>query len=199
MAKLALSLFDQLTDLHGLSNREREWLEYASLLHDIGYHINVRQHHKHSYYLITHSDLAAFTAEEINIIANVARYHRRAIPQDDHLEFMTLTHKQQKVVEKLGAILKIADGLDRSHFSVVQAVIVQTGAPVMISLQCLGDPEFEIWAARNRTDLFEKVFRKKVEFSATPLQWAQSVNGTTMPLCHCDGIQESQGDERRTV
>ena len=64
--------------------REREWLEYRGHSHDIGYLINPRQHHKHAYYLIKHSDLAGFTAEEIEIIANIARYHRRALPDSDH-------------------------------------------------------------------------------------------------------------------
>lgn len=164
VAKLALSLFDQLRNLHGLGEQEREWLEYSALLHDIGYLINVRQHHKHTYYLVTHGDLSAFTAEEIEIIANIARYHRRALPRARHLPFKTLAQKQRRTVEKLSALLRIADGLDRSHFSVVQSLRVQEGTPLVISLECVGDSEFEIWAAQNRADLFEKVFDKKVKF-----------------------------------
>ena len=164
VAKLALSLFDQLQSLHGLGHQERELLEYAALLHDVGYLINVRQHHKHSYYLITHGDLSAFTAEEIEIIANVARYHRRANPQSSHAPFMALPQKQRKIVEALSAILKIADGLDRSHFSVVQGVNVKIGKKVVFSLECSGDPEFEVWAARNRVELFEKTFGHSVQF-----------------------------------
>jgi exopolyphosphatase/guanosine-5'-triphosphate,3'-diphosphate pyrophosphatase len=164
VAKLALSLFDQLQPVHGLGEQEREWLDYAALLHDVGYLINVRQHHKHSYYLITHGDLSALSAEEIEIIANIARYHRRALPRSSHLTFKTLPLKQRKTVEKLSAILRIADGLDRSHFSVVQNLRVQKGTPLSISLECVGDPEFEMWAAQNRADLFEKVFDKKLKF-----------------------------------
>ena len=148
VAKLALSLFDQLQSVHGLGDQEREWLEYAALLHDLGYLIHVRQHHKHSYYLIKHGNLAPFTAEEIEIIANVARYHRRANPQTGHAPFKALPQRQRKTVEALSAILKIADGLDRSHFSVVQGLNVELGSPKIISLQCMGDPELEIWAAR---------------------------------------------------
>ena len=164
VAKLALSLFDQLRDVHGFGEQEREWLDYAALLHDVGYLINVRQHHKHSYYLITQGDLAAFSAEEIEIIANIARYHRRALPRTSHLSFKSLSPKPRKIVEKLGAILRIADGLDRSHFSVVQGLRVQKGSPMNISLECAEDPEFEIWAAQNRADLFEKVFDRKLKF-----------------------------------
>ena len=164
VSRLALSLFDQLQDLHGLGEQEREWLDYAALLHDVGYLINVRQHHKHSYYLITHGDLAAFSAEEIEIIANIARYHRRALPRASHPSFKTLSPKQRKIVEKLSAILRIADGLDRSHFSVVKNLKIQKGSSISISLECVGDPEFEIWAAQNRANLFEKVFKKKLKF-----------------------------------
>jgi exopolyphosphatase/guanosine-5'-triphosphate,3'-diphosphate pyrophosphatase len=169
VAKLALSLFDQLEAVHGLGEQEREWLDYAALLHDVGYLINVRQHHKHSYYLITQGDLAAFSAEEIDIIANIARYHRRALPRTGHLSYKTLPPKQRKTVEKLSAILRIADGLDRSHFSVVQGLRVQKGSPLIILLECAGDPEFEIWAAQNRADLFEKVFDKKLKFLVNTL------------------------------
>ena len=174
IAKLALSLFDQLQPLHGLGDQEREWLEYAALLHDVGYLIHVRQHHKHSYYLIKHGDLSAFTAEEIEMIANVARYHRQALPQAGHASFKALSHKARKIVEALSAILRIADGLDRSHFSVVQEVQVKLGKTVLMTLQCVGDPEFEIWAARNRANLFEKVFRHSVQFIAHPLNGHES-------------------------
>ncbi len=169
VARLALSLFDQLQALHGLGEPEREWLEYAALLHDVGYLINVRQHHKHSYYLITQGDLAAFSAEEIEIMANVARYHRRAIPRTRHRSYKALSQKQRKTVEKLSAILRIADGLDRSHFSVVQGLRVQKGSLLRIDLECVGDPEFEMWAAQNRSDLFEKVFDRKIKFFVNTL------------------------------
>ena len=169
VATLALSLFDQLKSLHELGDQEREWLEYAALLHDLGYLIHVRQHHKHSYYLIKHGDLSAFTAEEIEVIANIARYHRRAIPRTNHASFKALSNKLRKTVEVLSAILRIADGLDRSHFSVVQQLNVKVGAKVVISLQCSGDPEFEVWAARNRANLFEKVFGHSVQFVTSSL------------------------------
>src|SRR5713101_3480720 len=77
-----------------MGEREREWLEYAAILHDIGYLINSRQHHKHTYYVIKNSDLAGFTVDEIELIANVARYHRRAIPEDDHRNLKDLDAKR---------------------------------------------------------------------------------------------------------
>lgn len=164
IAKLATRLFDQTKPLHGLGDQEREWLEYAALLHDVGYLINSRQHHKHAYYLIKNSDLYGLTADEVEIIANVARYHRRALPHDDHAALASLSSRSRKTVEALSALLRIADALDRSHFSVIQDLHVTQGKPVLITLQTGGDPELEIWAARNRADLFEKVFKRPVQF-----------------------------------
>ncbi len=168
VARLAVQLFDQTAALHKLGEREREWLEYAALLHDIGYLINPRQHHKHAYYLITQSDLDGLTAEEIELIANIARYHRRALPEAKHEPFEALSVKHRRAVQKLSALLRIADGLDRSHFSVIQSLDVTLGNPVTITLQTAGDPELEIWAARGRADLFEKVFKRSVQFDNRP-------------------------------
>ena len=165
VAMLALSLFDQLQSLHGMADEEREWLEYAALLHDVGYAINPRQHHKHSFYLITNSDLAGFTVEEIEMIANVARYHRRALPGTDHLPYKLLSPARRKVLETLSAILRIADGLDRSHFSIIRDVHVTIGKIMNIELKALADSELEIWTAQLRADLFQKVFGREVTFT----------------------------------
>ena len=164
IASLATRLFDLTKPLHGLEAREREWLEYAALLHDVGYMINVRQHHKHAYYLIKHSDLSGFTAEEIEIIANIARYHRRAVPHGHHAAFKAFLPSQRRTVEALSALLRIADGLDRSHFSVVHDLDVKLGKPVTVRVYTSGDAELELWAARNRADLFEKVFKRSLQF-----------------------------------
>ena len=167
VAGLALRLFDQTKALHGLGQREREWLEGAAILHDIGYMINSRQHHKHAYYLIKNSDLSGFTAEEIDLIANIARYHRRSVPTRKHDEFTVLPEGSQRVINVLSALLRIADGLDRSQFSVVQNIDVKLGKTVVITAQVSGDAELEIWAARGRSDLFEKVFKRPVQFITT--------------------------------
>jgi len=153
--------------LHGFGQREREWLEFAAILHDIGYLINSRQHHKHAYYLIKNSDLSGFTAEEIDLVANVARYHRRSVPTRKHSEFTVLPEGNQRIINVLSALLRIADGLDRSQFSVVRNVEVKIGKTVVITVDVSGDAELEIWAARGRSDLFEKVFKRPVQFVTT--------------------------------
>ncbi len=140
--------------------------KYAAILHDVGYLINSRQHHKHAYYLIKNSDLYGLTADEIEMIANIARYHRRALPQAEHVPLKILSARDRRRLEALSALLRIADGLDRSHFSVIQDLEVKLGKPVTITLRTAGDPELEIWAARGRSDLFEKVFKRPVQFVA---------------------------------
>lgn len=165
VAKLATSLFDQTRNLHGLGDLEREWLEYAALLHDVGYLIHGRQHHKHTYYLVKNSDLAGFTAEEIEMIAHIARFHRRGVPKAKHAEESTLSSRNWRTMKVLSALLRIADGLDRSQFSVVQTLRVKIGKPVVIELQTAGDAELEIWAARSRADLFAQVFKRPLRFS----------------------------------
>jgi exopolyphosphatase/guanosine-5'-triphosphate,3'-diphosphate pyrophosphatase len=165
VASLALSLFDQTKREHRLGHQERAWLEYAAILHDVGYLINPRQHHKHAYYLIKHSDLSGFTAEEIDVIANIARYHRRALPSLKHEAFDYLTPRLQRVTKILASLLRIADGLDRTHFSLVQALKVKFGKQITIEVHLKGDAEMELWAAKSRADLFEQVIRRRIQFS----------------------------------
>ena len=174
VANLALSLFDQTKREHHLGHQERTWLEYAAILHDVGYLINPRQHHKHAYYLIKHSDLGGLTAEDIDVIATVARYHRRSVPALKHEEFTRLTPHLQRVVKILASLLRIADGLDRTHFSLVRALHVKLGKQITIQVHLTGDAEMELWAAKSRADLFEQVFRRRVQFSGMPLKTRQS-------------------------
>ncbi len=170
VAQLALRLFDQTKQVHHLGQQEREWLQYAAILHDVGYHINPRQHHKHTYYLIKHSDLGGLTAEDIDVVANIARYHRRALPALKHEEFNALPPRLQRVVKILASLLRIADALDRTHFSLVQDLHVKIGKQMTIEVRLTGDAEMELWAAEGRADLFEQVFRRRVQFSGKLLE-----------------------------
>ncbi|MGA6828941.1 HD domain-containing protein [Nitrospira sp. NS4] len=174
VAGLALRLFDQTRRLHGLGESERNLLEYAAVLHDIGYLINPRQHHKHAYYLIKYSDIGGLTAEEIDVVANVARYHRRALPATKHEGFGNLSLKLKRTVRVLAALLRVADALDRTHFSVVQTVHVKVGQTLTIAATVSGDAEMELWTAKQRTDLLEQVFRRRVQFTAVSQQAEKS-------------------------
>ena len=96
VARVSLALFDQTRGIHGLTDRERQWLEYAALLHDIGVHISYEKHHRHSYYLMKHGDLRGFDPQEIEVMALVARYHRRATPKKGHPGYSELPAARRK-------------------------------------------------------------------------------------------------------
>jgi exopolyphosphatase/guanosine-5'-triphosphate,3'-diphosphate pyrophosphatase len=158
-ARLAVRLFDVTASLHGFGTREREWLEYAALLHDIGYSIHYRNHHKHSYYLIANASPDGFHLDEIEIIAHVARYHRGALPKREHATFAALKPWQQKTVRRLVALLRLADSLDRTHASRVEEVYaaihddrvrIEVVSPYAVGI--------ELEAAREHRRYFAKVF-----------------------------------------
>lgn len=163
VAALAMQLFDSLRSLHGLSRRDRELIEYACLLHDIGWHVAAKGHHKHSMYLILHGGLKGFSGEEINIIANIARYHRKSEPADVHEPFAELSAQSKSVVRTGAALLRIADGLDRTHSSVVKHVRARVDKnKVRLVLEGRSDMELELWAARRKMRLFTDVFDRSL-------------------------------------
>ena len=148
VARLALAIFDGTRSDHRLGDREREWLEYAALLHDIGVHISYERHHRHSYYLIKHGGLRGFAPEEIEIIALAARYHRQGEPKKSHEEFGALGRTERTTVRILAAIVRLAEGLDRSHAQVVSSLTLERRrSGLVLYLHCGADPELELWAA----------------------------------------------------
>lgn len=161
IARLCGWLFDLTRGIHGLTDREREWLEYAALLHDIGVHISYEGHHKHSHYLIRHGDLRGFEPDEIDIIALIARYHRRATPKRRHDGFADLTKRQRRVVGTLAAMLRLAESLDRSHAQTVTGLALQDrGDDSLLQIKASGDIELEVWAAARHSAPFEQVIGK---------------------------------------
>ncbi len=171
VSDLALSLFDQTKSLHELGPCERELLRYAALLHDVGYHINYKKHQKHTYYLIKNGDLNGFEEREVEIVANVARYHCKSAPKKTHENWRKLSGADRRVVRILAAILRIADGLDRSHFSVVKQVQCRlNGKGLAIEVTASSDPELEIWGANKKKDLFEELFGRSVALTARPIK-----------------------------
>jgi exopolyphosphatase / guanosine-5'-triphosphate,3'-diphosphate pyrophosphatase len=164
VTKLALSLFDQTAELHGLGPSERELLEVAGLLHDVGFAVAQSAHHKHSLYLIRNADLDGFGAEELAVIANVARYHRKALPSERHADYQALSEGERLLVRRLAALLRIADGLDADHFQVVQQVDVHLEDGVArLDLRARDLPDRDVWAAEQGGDLFQKEFGRRLE------------------------------------
>src|SRR5262249_12712472 len=168
VARLALALFDQTRAVHGLSDREREWLEYAALLHDVGVHISYERHHKHSYYLIKNGDLRGFEPDEIETIALVARYHRRATPKMDHEGYGDLLRDRRRVVRALSAMLRLAESLDRSHSQTISSVeLHDRGDDRLLQIRTAGGAEPELWAAARHCEPFERLLGKPLRISVS--------------------------------
>jgi exopolyphosphatase/guanosine-5'-triphosphate,3'-diphosphate pyrophosphatase len=165
VAQMTVRLFDELRTLHGMSAAERELIEYGALLHDIGWHISNAGHHKHSMYLILNGDLKNFSPEEVAVIANIARYHRKAEPSERHENYEKLPRRLKRVVDVGAALLRMADGLDRSHCSVIQELRCRMkGKRIKCILTAKSDAELEIWNARRKMGWFERVFRRRISF-----------------------------------
>jgi exopolyphosphatase/guanosine-5'-triphosphate,3'-diphosphate pyrophosphatase len=163
---LALKIFDLTKKLHKLSSTEREYLEAASILHEVGGFVSHSQHHRHSYYIIRNAEMLGFTENEKEIVANIARYHRKSHPKLKHPDYAKLSGDDQLVIRKLAAILRVADGLDRSHTSSIKDIEYSIeGNKITFTLH--GDEanmELEVWGATSKKQLFEEVFGVEVEF-----------------------------------
>jgi exopolyphosphatase / guanosine-5'-triphosphate,3'-diphosphate pyrophosphatase len=174
IAALALQLFEGTRDLSGLSDEAEEWLEAAALLQNVGLVISHDRHHLHSYYVIRNSELlAGFTDHEIEIIALVARFHRKSTPKARHPEYATLPEPDQRVVEVLSGMLRIAAGLDRTRAAAISRLRVdggRDGEPLRILVETApgADADLELYSARNRKDLLEAALRLPIEIEAVP-------------------------------
>jgi len=169
VARLALELFDQTTELHGLGADDRELLEYAAMLHTVGQHVSNDSHHKHAAYLIRHGQLRGFAPDEVNLLAAIARWHRKGDPKATDELYGDLGADDESRLRKLTALFRVADGLDRSHRDVVRGVQVHVGPSlVLVRVEAGGDVELEQWATRRRRDLFEKVYERELEVTAHP-------------------------------
>lgn len=168
VVRMALALFDQTAVLHGLGARAREWLEYAAMLHDVGVHISYPRHHRHSYYLIRNGDLRGFEPGEVEVMALAARYHRRGLPKRSHEEFGSLPGGMRRTVRTLAAILRVAEGLDRSHAQSVASIEVVLGQQdCVLRLTPAGDTELELWAAQRNAGPLERLLGRVIRCEPT--------------------------------
>jgi len=168
VSKLAGRLFDDLREVHGMSDRDRLLLRAAALLHDIGDFVRYDGHHKHSYYLIQNSDIIGLTPDERAIVANVARYHRKSVPDPSHPNFRDLDKSARSKVRGLAAILRIADALDREHLGKVKSVRARVDAnkgKLLLTVEGDEDRELEEWTVRAKSELLRDVFDLDVAFS----------------------------------
>jgi len=168
VAHLAGRLFEQLAAPLGLEPGDRELLQWAARLQDVGYVINYDQHHKHSYHLIRNARLPGMRPQDLELIANVARYHRGAHPKRKHENLARVSAEDQQRIQRMAAILRLAGGLDRSRSQQVRDVVARVADDgVVLEVVSDEEPQVDIWGAERRTELFEKVFGMPVK-----IRWA---------------------------
>jgi exopolyphosphatase / guanosine-5'-triphosphate,3'-diphosphate pyrophosphatase len=198
VARLALNIFDQTRSVHGLSDREREWLEYGALLHDVGVHISYERHHRHSYYLIKNGDLRGFDPQEIEVIALIARYHRQATPKKSHDGYGDLKGSVRKTVKFLSAMVRLAEGLDRSHAQALAGIdLYPRGDDYLARLRTTGDAELELWAAHRHVAPLEGILGKPIRFEVAGNNYKGQVADTTGPAS--DKAHAEQPDDAPRV
>ena len=159
--RISLKLFDGTKPLHLLGAKERYWLECAAILHDIGMSRGVKGHHKSSLWIILNDPNLPFTMKERYLVGSIARYHRKALPDDQDFNLHRLSEAERRKVVALAAILRLADALDASHNSVVKGLNIKS-FPHHLVLECLVSEEttLEKQAVRKKKGLFEKAFKR---------------------------------------
>jgi exopolyphosphatase/guanosine-5'-triphosphate,3'-diphosphate pyrophosphatase len=163
VARLSRRLFDDMRAEHGLTARHRLLLEVAALLHDIGNFVNLRAHHKHTQYLLSVAEIFGLSAEDMAVVSNIARYHRRALPQRTHLPYVALDRDERVAVDKLAALLRLANALDADHLQKVSDLHVRCDEDAwVLEIEGSGDLTIERLVALSRADLFSDVFGKRV-------------------------------------
>jgi len=156
---LAVRFFDELLGEHSLDKQYRLILEVAALLHEIGTFVSSRSHHKHSFYLIVNSEIPGLTQEQLQLAAHVARYHRRSRPKSTHPEYMALTRERRMIVNKLAAILRVADALDASRIQHVKDIDFKLGDEgLVVAVPTTADLTLEEHTLAAKGDLFEDIY-----------------------------------------
>jgi exopolyphosphatase/pppGpp-phosphohydrolase len=172
VAKLALSLFDQLAGLHGLGPQDRLWLQYAALLHDIGWIEGRQGHHKTTLRLIMEDPGLLFEPRERSIVGLIARYHRKGLPKDGHPYFCDLSPDDRRRVRVLAGILRVADGLDDGHSDAIWDVACKVSREeIDIECHAAAPADAEIAAAKEKADLLESVFDRRCLIRPSTQPW----------------------------
>jgi exopolyphosphatase/guanosine-5'-triphosphate,3'-diphosphate pyrophosphatase len=164
VARTAQSLFDQTVSLHGLEEDDRLLLEIASLLHDIGYFIGMPDHEKHGYYIIRNSPLIGLDERQHAVIAHIVRNHRKTTPANDDEYFQSLIQKDRWIVNKLCALLRLADAIEVSHTARIRDFELKKAKGCwQLQMHGEGNLLLERWALEKRKSLFEDIFETQLE------------------------------------
>ena len=170
VAASATFLFDVCRPIYDGPASDAELLEYASLLHDVGYLLSHDIHEKHSRYLIKNADLQGFAPAEVAIMSLVARYHRGPDPDPSHPHFGKRSPSEQRRIGQLAALVRISEGLDRSHFQNVVALRAKlTDDTLHLYVATKGDPQLEVWSAMEQGGLFEREFDRELTVESTTM------------------------------
>lgn len=171
VAKMADKLFEALAPVHRLEARDRLLLHAAAILHDIGDYVRYEGHHKHSHYLIAHSDIMGLLPDERNLVANVARYHRKSAPSLDHPNFRELTGGERSRVKTLAAILRVADALDKEHLGKVADIGAYVdGDTLHIRATTGAEIELEAWTVKGKADLLREYLGLEVKLAVAAMR-----------------------------
>jgi exopolyphosphatase/guanosine-5'-triphosphate,3'-diphosphate pyrophosphatase len=165
VARLAVRLFDELRTEHGMPRRDRLLLEVAALLHDVGNFVGMRAHHKHAQYIVQASEIFGLSSDDREVIGNVARYHRRGLPQRSHQPYVALDRQDRVRVNKLAALLRLANALDAEHLDKIRDIhVLPEEGHWVLAVDGAGDLTMERLAATARADLFRDVFGSTIVF-----------------------------------
>jgi exopolyphosphatase/guanosine-5'-triphosphate,3'-diphosphate pyrophosphatase len=177
VARLAMAIFDGARRLHGSGSLDRELLESAALLHDVGASVNRSKHHRHSRYLILHAGLPGFDREEVKWIATIARFHTGRIPRLSHDDLADFELRDRRRILRLAAMLRVADALDHSHRGRVVGLRVLDGSDGTLLDVAIRDedPGLELWAAEQKAGLWQRCFGSALRFRARRLSVASGV------------------------
>jgi exopolyphosphatase/guanosine-5'-triphosphate,3'-diphosphate pyrophosphatase len=164
VAALCEKLFGALDALHRFSDTEKKWLRCAALLHDIGWIDGQKKHHKNSLNRILEADLPSLSPEEKIVVGLLARYHRKALPKDSHPHFGSLSAARKDTVKKLAALLRLADGLDRTHAARIRELscVLEKNRVRLLVTRAASFSETDLMTGKKKSDLFEEAFGKKL-------------------------------------
>jgi exopolyphosphatase/guanosine-5'-triphosphate,3'-diphosphate pyrophosphatase len=162
-AVLSLALFDQIPQIHRLQAAVRPYLEAAAWLHDIGNAVNYQKHHRHTEYLVRNADISGLTDRERDLVARIARYHRRSHPDLHHSGMLGLSRTEGLIVRKLATLLRVADALDRSHTRPVRRLAARVSPEgIQVRLFARGSVDLELWDVAREASLFRQVFGRRL-------------------------------------
>jgi exopolyphosphatase / guanosine-5'-triphosphate,3'-diphosphate pyrophosphatase len=200
VGRLSLMLFDALRSVHALDAGDRDLLQYAALLHDIGAVIGYDGHGDHSYYIIRNGNLRGLSAEEVEVVATVARYHGQRRPRKRDRAYASLPKPRRRAVKWMAALLRIAEGLDRSHYQLVRDLrVARRGRRVAIMVAARRDARLELWAARRRTGLLEELLDGRVTVRLDPaVEAARKAEKTPRPDDEPAARVSGETDGKRT-